>query len=173
MTDCNRQGLLFSSLGRRAVVVNFRGGTLTSDAGAVLLREADRQLGLVAGLTACLTDPRDPAKITHEQRTMLSQRIFGLALGYEDLNDHATLRSDLLFALLADQPPDPEQPLASAPTLCRLENRIDRRALSRMAGVLVERFIASFETPPSELILDFDATNDPLQQEKVVGIFQQ
>ncbi len=92
-------------------------------------------------------------------QTLLTQRIFGLAGGYEDLNDQQTLRQDPLLAVLAEQRPDPEEPLASPPTLCRLENTIDRASLWRFAGVLVEQFIASHDTPPTELILDFDATD--------------
>jgi hypothetical protein len=162
VTECNRQALLFSSLGRQQVQADFAGGTLTSDAGGLLLREVDRRCGLIDGLAGCLSDPRDPGRITHELRTMLAQRIYGLALGYEDLNDHTTLRTDPLFAVLADQRPDPEQPLASAPTLCRLENRVSRASLARMSAVLVEQFITSFDQPPEELILDFDASDDPV-----------
>ncbi len=116
MTECNGQRLPFSSLGRQQVQADFAGGTLTSDAGGLLLREVDRRCGLRDALAACLTDSRDPARITHDLRTMLAQRIYGLALGYEDLNDHTTLRTDPLFAVLAEQRPDPTQPLASAPT---------------------------------------------------------
>jgi hypothetical protein len=162
VTECNRQGLLFSRLGRQEVQADFAGGTLTSDAGGLLLREVERRIRLIEALAACLTDPRDPARITHDLRAMLAQRIYGLALGYEDLNDHTALRTDPLFAVLANQRPDPEQPLASAPTLCRLENRVSRASLARMSAVLVEQFIASFATPPEELILDFDATDDPV-----------
>ena len=162
MTECNREQLLFSSLGPREVQADFAGGTLTSDAGGLLLREVDRRTGLLDALAGGLSDPRDPTRITHELRTMLAQRVYGLALGYEDLNDHATLRSDPVFALLAEQPPDSGQPLASPPTLCRLENRVSRASLARLAEVLVEQFIASYDTPPAELILDFDATDDPL-----------
>jgi len=168
MTDCNRQAVLFSSLGRQEVQADFAGGTLTSDGGGLLLREVDRRLGLVEALADCLTDPRDPAKVIHEQRTMLAQRIFGIALGYEDLNDHNELRRDPLFSVLADKPPKPDEPLASSPTLCRLENRVERKALARMSAVLVEQFIASFDTPPDELVLDFDPTDLPVhgQQER-------
>ena len=162
MTECNRQLLLFSSRGRQQVQADFAGGTLTSDAGGLLLREVDRRTGLLDALAACLSDPRDPSRSTHDLRTMLAQRVYGLALGYEDLNDHATLRTDPLFAVLANQRPDPAQPLASAPTLCRLENRVTRASLARLAGVLVEQFITSFERPPEELIFDFDATDDPV-----------
>ena len=168
MTDCNRQAVLFSSLGRQEIRADFAGGTLTSDAGGLLLREVDRQLGLVEALSDCLTDPRDPARIRHEQRTMLAQRIFAIALGYEDLNDHDELRRDPLLSVLADKPPRPDEPLASSPTLCRLENRADRKALARMSAVLVEQFIASFDEPPSELVLDFDPSDLPVhgQQER-------
>ncbi len=162
MTECNGQRLLFASLGRQQVQADFAGGTLTSDAGGLLLREVNRRCGLIDGLAGCLADPRDPARITHELRTMLAQRIYGLALGYEDLNDHTTLRQDPLFAVLAEQRPDPAQPLASAPTLCRLENRVSRASLARMSAVLVEQFISSFDQPPTELILDFDPTDDPV-----------
>jgi hypothetical protein len=160
--------VLFSNLGRQKIQADFAGGTLTSDAGGLLLREVDRQLGLIEALADCLTDPRDPAKIRHDQRTMLAQRIFGIALGYEDLNDHDELRRDPLFSVLAEKRPRPEEPLASSPTLCRLENRVDRKALARISAVLVEQFIASFDAPPKELVLDFDPTNLPVhgQQER-------
>jgi hypothetical protein len=141
-------------------VADFDGGRLTSDAGGLLLREADRQLGLIRRLAACIHDPRDPLLTIHDQETMLAQRIFGIALGYEDLNDHDTLREDPVFSVLADKTPDPEAPLASSPTLCRFENRVDRKALVRMSEVFVETFIASHKRPPKELILDFDATDD-------------
>lgn len=160
MTECNREPLLFSSLNRQQIVADFDGGHLTSDGGGLLLREADRALHLTQRLADCLTDPRDPAKVIHDQRTMLAQRIQGIALGYEDLNDHDTLREDPLMAVLADKTPDPEDPLASAPTLCRFENRIDRKALAQMAEVFVETFIASHRCPPKQLVLDFDATDD-------------
>ena len=168
MTECNRQPLLFSSLKRQQIQADFAGGTLTSDAGGLLLREVDGRLGLIDALANCLTDPRDPARIQHEQRTMLAQRIFGIALGYEDLNDHNELRHDPLFGVLAEQPPSPRGSLASSPTLCRLENRVGRQALARMSAVLVEQFVASFDTPPDELVLDFDPTDLPVhgQQER-------
>jgi hypothetical protein len=160
MTDCNTKSIRFSSLNSKKIVADFNGGHLTSDAGGLLLREVDRKLGLTRQLAACIPDPRNPLMTLHDQQTMLAQRIFGIALGYEDLNDHGTLRDDPLFALMAGKRPDPEQPLASPPTLCRLENRIDAQSLFRMSVVFVETFIASHKRPPKELILDFDATDD-------------
>ena len=162
MTQCNRNPLRFSSVFRKKVLADFSGGTLTSDGGGLLLREVDRHLGLIDKMAECLTDPRDPAKIQHDQRTMLAQRIYGIALGYEDLNDHDELRHDPLFSVLADKAPEPDQPLASSPTLCRLENRVDRNSLARLSEVFVDQFIASFDSPPEELILDFDPTDVPL-----------
>jgi hypothetical protein len=100
--------------------------------------------------------------ILHSQRSLLAQRVLGIALGYEDLNDHSTLRHDPFWQALAECAPDPDRPLASAPTLCRLENRVHRRALFQMAAVLVKTFIDSFDEPPESLVLDFDATDDPV-----------
>ncbi len=162
MTECTRAPLPFASLNSRRVEADFSGGALTTDAGALLLREADQRLGLLDALDRCLPDPRDPDLITHPQRALLAQRVFGLACGYEDLNDHQSLRHDPLWQALAEYDPDPDRPLASAPTLCRLENRAGRAALVRMACALVEQFIASFDRPPECLVLDFDATDDPV-----------
>jgi Transposase DDE domain group 1 len=160
MTERTRKPLSFSSLDRRRLEADFSGGSLTSDAGALLLREAERRLGLISALDRVIPDPRNQELITHTQYSLLSQRIFGIALGYEDLNDHTTLRHDPLWQVLAEAEADPEKPLASAPTLCRLENRVFRRTLFEMSKVLVEQFIASHKEPPDCLVLDFDATDD-------------
>ena len=90
MTDCNSNPIVFSSLARRQVVADFSGGAIVSDAGALLLREVDHKLGLIEKLDAVIPDPRNPALITHQQSMMLRQRIFAIALGYEDGNDHQT-----------------------------------------------------------------------------------
>lgn len=158
MTECNRKSISFSSLGRRKIETDFNGGDITSDAGGLLLREADRQLGLTDALADCVTDKRRKEKVTHSLVQMLRQRIYGIALGYEDLNDHDALRNDPLMQLLLDS----DQKLASSPTLCRFENRIDSSALARMSRLFVETFIQSFDAPPEELVLDFDATDDEI-----------
>jgi hypothetical protein len=160
MTECNRDNLDFSRLGPRAVVADFQGGRLTTDAGALLLREVGDRLGLFDALDAAIPDPRHPLFIVHEQRSLLAQRVIGLASGYEDLNDHQTLRLDPALQVAAGRAPDPELPLASPPTLCRLENRVDRQALIRLADVLVDQFLAAHPEPPEHLTLDFDATDD-------------
>lgn len=162
MTDCNVPPLRFASLGRKAVVADFRGGRLTTDAGALLLRETADRLGLFDALDAAIPDPRHPLYIVHEQKAMIAQRVLAVALGYEDLNDHQTLRVDPALQLASGREPDEEAALASPPTLCRLENRIDRRSLVRLAAVLVDQFITAHSEPPEHLILDFDATDDPV-----------
>jgi len=152
----------FSSVGRQKVEADFAGGRLTSDAGVLLLREMDRGLGLIDAFDACIPDPRDQDLITHPQRDLLAQRIFAIAQGYEDLNDHDTLREDPALQLATNRKPDNSQPLGSSPTLCRLENRVGRATLVKLSEVLVEQFIASHDEPPQELVLDFDATDDPV-----------
>jgi hypothetical protein len=162
MTQRSTEPLSFSSLGNRRLEADFSGGSLTTDAGALLLREVDKRLGLLDALDRVIPDPRNQQLISHSQRSLLAQRILGIALGYEDLNDHSSLRHDPFWQALAECAPDPQRPLASAPTLCRLENRVHRRTLFEMAKVLVEQFIASFDEPPESLVLDFDATDDPV-----------
>jgi len=168
MTECNSQSLRFTRVKRQQVVADFNGGRLTTDAGVLLLREVDQQIGLLDAINDCIPDPRDPRFTIHEQREMLAQRIFSLALGYEDLNDQQTLRDDPALQVAAQKAPDPDDPLASPSTLCRLENRVAGKALVKLSQVLVEQFLAAHTTPPSEIILDFDATDDPVhgQQEK-------
>ena len=172
MTECITEPITFSSLSRQKIQADFDGGRLTTDGGALLLRQVDRRLELIKEINDCIPDPRNSALIIHQQRTLLAQRIFGIALGYEDLNDHQTLRDDPLFQTIAERRPRDDKPLASPPTLCRLENRITRDSLVRIAKVFVEQFIASYgNTPPEELILDFDATDDPIHGDQVGRFF--
>jgi hypothetical protein len=162
MTDCNRKTLDFSSRGSKTVHADFQGGRLTTDGGALILGELAGQIGLLDALDAAIPDPRDPRFIVHDQRVLLAQRIIAIALGYEDLNDHQTLRTDPALQVSAGQTPDPEVTLASPPTLCRLENRVDRKTLVKIAEVLVDQFIAAHPEPPEHLMFDFDATDDPI-----------
>ena len=94
MTECNRGSLDFSSHNRKKIVADFEGGRLTSDGGALLLGEVAEKIGLFDAINAVIPDPRDPRFIIHDQRAMLAQRVIAIALGYEDLNDHQTLRVD-------------------------------------------------------------------------------
>jgi Transposase DDE domain group 1 len=162
MTDCSRDSLTFSRLGSKHIVADFHGGRLTTDAGALLLREVEARLGLFDALDAAIPDPRRPELIEHDQKALLAQRITAIACGYEDLNDHQSLRRDPTLQLTAGRLPEPDATLASPSTLCRLENRVDRATLVRIAGVVVDQFIARHDSPPEALILDFDATDDPI-----------
>jgi hypothetical protein len=144
------------------VEADFGGGRLVSNGGLLAIREVDQRTRFTATLAGCLGDPRQPAKIQHEQSTMLAQRIHAIAAGYEDANDHQTLREDPMLQLCAGIDPVEGARLASPSTLSRLTNRITRRDCVAMHEVLVDQFIASFSEAPAELILDFDATDDPV-----------
>ena len=171
MTHCNSKTVGFSGAGRRTVTAAFDGGRLTTDAGVLLLREVDQQLGLIDAISECLPDPRDQRYVTHQQRDQIAQRIFSLALGYEDLNDQDAMRNDAALQVAVGVAPEESEPLASASTLCRLENRVDRKSLSRMSKLFVEQFLACHESPPEEIILDIDATDDPVHGQQEFRFF--
>ena len=156
MSDCNDELFTFPSFDRRKIEASFQGGEVSSDGGVMLLREADRRLGLTAAFAAAVPDARHPRFIVHEQVTLVRQRVYGLALGYEDLNDHDALRRDVVWQSALER----DTALGSSPTLCRFEARATRASAVAMHRVLGESFIASFAEAPTELILDFDATDD-------------
>jgi hypothetical protein len=149
------------------VQASFTGGDVSSDGGLLLVRQADRHLKLTTTLANCLPDPRDPTKVIHPLVTLLRQRIYGLCQGYEDLNDHDHLRTDVALQTAVEQ----DDELASASTLCRWENSADRHAAWQVHQWWVEQFIASQAPPPSELVLDLDATDDPLHGKQEGAFF--
>ena len=157
-TQCIQKSFSFQSLGKRGVVARFDGGRITSDAGGLLLREVAQKTGLLRQFAACFDDHRDPELIEHTVLELVSQRVVALALGYEDLNDHETLRKDIALQTAAQT----DQDLASASTLCRWENRADRETALLISEWMIAAFIGSHAKPPEELILDFDATDDPV-----------
>ena len=154
--------LHLAPVGAKAVELDFDGGRLSSDAGLVLLKDPDEQLGLTHNLAAVLSDPRDPRRVHFTQRDLLKQRVLQIAAGYEDANDANTLRHDPIFKLLLDRLPETGAPLASQPTISRFENRVSRTELYRMALVLVDQFLAAYVRPPKLIVLDFDDTEDPV-----------
>ena len=156
MAECNQLSFQLPGLNGRRIEGNFQGGNVSSDGGLMLLRQVDRRLGLTKALAKRLPDQRDPDRIEHSLESMLRQRIYGLALGYEDLNDQDSLRKDLLWQSAAER----DEELASCSTLCRLENRAGRKEAWLMHQVLLEQFVESFQSAPEELILDFDCTDD-------------
>lgn len=156
VTKCTKEKLTLLPCQGRIVEAEFVEEEVTSDGGVLLLREMDRKIQLTSELEKIIPDPREPSKITHSLISMLQQRIYGIVLGYEDLNDHTTLRNDPAIQTAVDR----IDPLASSPTLCRMENRADRKMIVDSNKLMVEKFIESFIEPPSEIILDFDATED-------------
>src|SRR6478672_2884272 len=158
--------LHLAPVGAKAVELDFDGGRLSSDAGLVLLKDPDEQLGLTHNLAAVLSDPRDPRRVHFTQRDLLKQRVLHIAAGYEDANDANTLRHDPIFKLLLGRLPESGPPLASQPTISRFENHVSRTELYRMARVLVDQFITSYARPPQLIVLDFDDTEDPAHGEQ-------
>ena len=156
MTNCTLNSFQFPVLKNRKVTANFEGGSVSSDGGILFLKEIDKKLNLTTSVAKLLPDRRDQTKIEHSILDMLRQRVYGIALGYEDLNDHDYLRTDIAFQTGVGS----DDPLASSPTLCRFENNADRKIAVDIHKVIVEKFIASFKTAPKELVLDFDATDD-------------
>jgi hypothetical protein len=156
VTNCTQQSFAFPACKRRRVEANFDGGDITSDGGVLLLRQVDQRLGLSVAVTRALDEPRRQASCQHDGMSLVRQRVYALALGYEDLNDHQTLREDVAVQTAVDR----ETVLASSATLCRWENRAGRETAWKLHEVLVDQFIASFKRAPKKLILDFDATDD-------------
>lgn len=150
--------LHFSPLSRRLVEASFTGGHITSDAGLLLLREVDRQHGLTRRLAKIVPDRRDPGRVQHGLQTLLAQRIYALAAGYEDLNDHDGLRHDYALQTAVNR----LQPLAGKSTLGRLEQQADRETVVQAHRLLWEHFIAQHDQAPAEIVLDFDATDVPV-----------
>ncbi len=168
MTECKQKVFSFTAHFSRRVEAGFTAGQVSSDGGAPLLREVDRRINLLSRLADCFMDGRDPERVEHTVEQMLSQRIYGLALGYEDLNDHEQLRSDPLLALLSGKR-DLDEPLAGKSTLNRLELtgrslRYHKIAYSAEAidRLLTDLFIESHAAPPTQIVLDLDATDIPL-----------
>ena len=166
MTECTQNSFEFQGHFSRAVRAQFDGGAMTSDAGGLLLREVDRRMNLLPRLAQCFLDGRNPARVEHPVGQMVAQRVYGLALGYEDLNDHEQLRQDPLLKLLAGQP-DLDQPLAGKSTLNRLElstgspDRYKKITFWKEAidQLLVEIFVEAHTSTPQEIVLDIDTTD--------------
>ncbi|NOQ43580.1 MAG: IS1380 family transposase, partial [Dehalococcoidia bacterium] len=157
-TVCHKQ-LRFESLFCKQVTADFDGGNITSDAGVLLLRELDERYGLTEGAANCLADPRHSSWVIHELRTLVKQRIFSIALGYEDNNDAETLRSDPALKTASGRLPETSEDLASPPTLCRFENNVTSKDLRRLADWLFELYVKAHPGPRDVIVIDIDATD--------------
>ena len=192
-TECNTEGFDFQPLEKRELRGGFDGGAITSDAGALLLREVEAKTTIIGRFADCFTDHRAPELIEHPVGHLVAQRVYGLALGYEDLNDHDQLRYDPLMAVLVGKRDptgqdrlrqrDRGKALAGKSTLNRLElspPRADANSrykkitadLGRMESLLTDFFIEAHPTPPQQIILDFDATHDPIHGNQLGRFFQ-
>jgi len=160
MNISSQESLHFSSLSSKEVRADFSGGEMTSDAGVLLLRETEKQIGILSALSRVITDKRHQGYIKHSLNDLLSQRVFQVACGYEDANDSNTLRVDPALKAACEKLPS-EQELASQPTFSRLENAIQKADLYRIAECFIENFIVSYEQAPEAIVLDLDDTDDP------------
>jgi len=170
MTECTQSSFEFQAHFSRELVARFDGGTMSSDGGAVLLRETDRRLNLLARLARCFEDRRQPWLISHTVQEMVAQRVYALALGYEDLSDHDQLREDPLLAVLSGKPRVGEEALAGKSTLNRLE--LGGEAPSRYKKIhyrpeaidelLMRVFLEAHPEAPEQIVLDLDTTDLPL-----------
>lgn len=154
MDNHSRQRMLFEDLGGKKVEADFDGGEVTSDAGVLFLRETARRLKLIEHVAGVIRDTRHPGYVKHEIEEFLRQRVFQIACGYEDGNDGDTLRDDPAMKMACARRPESDSPLASKPTISRLENAMTRTDLYRIAQVLVDVFLDSYPTAPEEIILD-------------------
>ncbi len=182
-THCKQKPFLFQTQTKRDLVAHFNGGNISSDAGGVLLQQTERVTGIIKKFAACFTDHRDPDLIEHSVGELVAQRVYALALGYEDLNDHDELRNDPLLAVMVGKDDltgknrirsrDKGKALAGKSTLNRLEltpARASKKSRYKKITVdhhavddfLIEVFLGSYSQPPSIIILDLDATDDPL-----------
>lgn len=192
MTECKQNSLQFHPHGRREVVAEFDGGRITSDAGGLLLREVNETFGVIRQFAACFCDHRDPDLIEHPLEQLLAQRVMGIALGYEDLNDHDQLRHDPLMALLCRREDltgenrtrqrDCGKALAGRNTLNRLEltpaaadaSSRYKKIVARHADIeqfFVDMFLQMHAEPPAEIVLDLDATDDPVHGNQLGRFF--
>jgi hypothetical protein len=192
MTGCILPPFTFQDLGSRGVHAAFDGGRITSDAGALLLREVDAKFGFLSSFANCFTDYRNTDLIEHPLEDLLKQRIFGLCLGYEDLNDHDQLRYDPLLAVAVGKTDplgtertrevDRGKPLAGKSTLNRLEltpvgadeeSRYHKTVahLSQIEKYFVDMYILQQSTPPQRIVLDLDSTDDPIHGQQLGRFF--
>lgn len=144
---------------------------MTSDGGSLLLREIDHATDLCASMSQALSDPRDQARVRHGQEELLRQRLFAVAMGYEDANDHQALRFDPGLKTAVGRLPETGPALASQPTLSRFENRVRNRELHRLSEALLDAYIAAHPTPRKVIVLDIDATDDPTHGHQQLSLF--
>ena len=161
----------FRSVGGRRVCARFDGGDITSDSGLLLLKQANDKLKVVESLAGSICDVRQAGKVQHDTASLLAQRMFGIACGYEDANDHDTLRSDAALKVACGRAPKSGEDLASQPTLSRLENAVTPRDLRRMMVELARIVVGQLPADCKQIVLDIDATEDPCHGQQELNLF--
>jgi hypothetical protein len=161
----------FPSVHGKEVTARFDGGDITSDSGLLLLSGADRKIGLLEALSSAIHDRRQASKVTHDLSTLLRERVFAIAAGYEDANDLDVLRSDPALKLACGRAPVSDADLASQPTLCRLENGVSKRDLLRMGLALGSRVVCQLPADTRRVVLDLDEMADPCHGQQELELF--
>ncbi len=156
---------------RKEVELSFSGEKISSDGGLLLLKEIEEQVGIISSLSSALIDQRDQRYISHDINSLLSQRIYQIACGYEDTNDCDSLKSDAIFKICAGRLPDSGADLASQPTMSRLENSVSRSDMYRIAEVIALTFINSYEQEPNVIVVDFDDTDSRVHGGQQLSVF--
>jgi hypothetical protein len=162
VTNCTPSAQLGRRVQKRTVHLNFDGGDVSTNGGSLLLKAADDKLGLLDSVAKVFVDNRDPARVKHRLHHLIKQRVFGLACGYEDLNDHDQLRHDGAVQSAVGV----MKTLASPSTLCRLEATAERQCIVDIHALMFEHFVSSFDEPPASVVLDFDGTDDRVHGEQ-------
>ena len=161
-----------SDIDGKPVFLNFSGPDLTSDAGVLLLKEVEEQIGIIEKMAAVITDDRDARYVKHTLTELLMQRVSQIACGYEDADDCDALRTDPAFKMTVGRCPETGDDLSSQPTMSRFENSVSRTDLYRLALIFADAFIASYASPPPVVVLDFDDTEDKVYGSQQHTLFQ-
>lgn len=170
MTHCQTQ-LIIPDILRTPVVIDFEGGNITSDTGAVLLRALDDRLDVTSRFSSCMIDRRDSSKTRHALIDQFRQRVYQICLGYEDANDADKLRSDPAFKIAVGRHPETDDDLASQPTITRFENSVTGREIKRLNRELVNLYLDHRKVPDARIILDIDSTDDPTHGQQTFSYY--
>ena len=160
-----------SSVNGKKVLADFDGGQISSDAGVLLLKETEQQVGIINSIKAALDDKRDQRYVKHSLSELLQQRIYQIACGYEDANDSDTLRDDPVFKMCVGKMPESDEALSSQPTICRLENAPSRTELYRISEAVADNFTDSYDEEPKVIVLDYDDTDDIVHGHQQLALF--
>jgi hypothetical protein len=171
MRENNQLELLFPSVHGKKITADFEGGVVSSDAGLLFLREAERKTDIIGRLSRCIDDKRDPRYIDHTIRELMTQRVMQIACGYEDADDSDSMRYDPMLKIACGRTPISGAELGSQPTMSRLENTVCRTTLYRMGKALVDTFLDSYRRPPKKIIIDIDDTDDATHGAQQMSLF--